>query len=197
MLLAVQLLWTRSIRNLAGILLLLTCFGLGPLLGQLVGLAPILDANRDLATPWLALLATCATSLAVWGLQGLDFLRRVRPMAVLTDALAAASLIFALLVLATASAWSAGFPPDLIALPVEALRLGGLAALVVALLPDSPRLAPALVWLPAWALPAALPMAPLRALAPFGAQPLATLVTGLGLLLLAHACSPHALRSPR
>ena len=191
------LLWTRATRTMPGILLAAMALALGPLLGLFLDQAPILDSDRDLIAPWLALVATASTSMAVWGLQGLSFARRTQARPLLTDTLAATGMVLATLVLAAGSLILSGFHVHLSHIPMEALRMGSLAALLVTLWPGAPRLAPALVWIPAWLVPAAVPVAPLKVLSPFQTTPTVSLTATAGLLLLALASSPHALRDPR
>lgn len=197
MLLVPQLLWTRLLRSLPGILLISLALLLGPTLGTFLEHAPILDADRDLVTPWMALMATLATSTGVWGLQGLSAPRRVLPLPALWDSIACGSVVLVTLLLAGGTLSAFGFPVPWAAMPLEAVRMGALGAVLLALLPEAPRLAPALVWLPAWLLPSIIPFPVGRILAPFATPPLATLAAGLAVVLVALNTGPHALRDPR
>ncbi|MDF1797836.1 MAG: hypothetical protein P1V81_01560 [Planctomycetota bacterium] len=170
---------------------------LGPLLALFLDLGPIWGHDPELARPWLGLVALTAASLATWGLQGLAFARRTQPNPVLDSLLVGSILTLVALALAGASLEFTGGDAPWHLMAQESLRMGGLVALTCAVLPDGSRMAPALVWIPGWFLPALVPTAWAALLAPLATPLLPTLLVTAALLVLAQSTQPHALRSPR
>lgn len=187
----------RATKSLPGWLSLAFCLLLGPTLALFLDLGPIWGHDPGLVGPWLSLVALTAASLATWTLQGLAFARRTQPNQVLGDLMVGVIVTLAALMVAGASLEATGAHAPWNIMFLEALRMGGLVAVTCAILPDGSRMAPALVWIPGWFLPALVPTSWAAILAPLATPLVPTLLVTVALLMMAQATRPHALRSPR
>ena len=188
---------SRLRRHPLGLPLFLAAAGLGPGLTLLASISPIQDGGGATAPAWLQLLALSTASLATWALGGCPAWRRtthrqaahVENAALITGATA--------LVLATAavSLSSAGqkFPPTLLLL--MPLKLGAIAALVLARVPGRNTTAIAWLWILTLGAPQVLPpsLAGLIGVSTDPA-PLAQALAALGLLLVGQGiAAPHSI----